>query len=152
MKKQFPILAVLVLFILSCDNEVLKAYQDINQTWYLQSADGMTNVKSEIRLVDMSQCKISRKVAKDEGGGCTAPINDFEKGGLSLSYSVKPNNIVEIKRVLDLPISASDGITRLEPSALEIALTDEMKGSWNYVIEGKLLTLKQGTKTLVFTL
>lgn len=151
MKKQLSIFAVLILFILSCDNEIFNAYQDINQTWYLQTATGTIIVQEEIRLIDMSQCNISKKVAKNEGGGCTAPINDFEKGGLSLSYSIKPNNIFEIKEVFNLPISLPDGITKREPSALEARLTNELKGLWNFTIEDKVLTLKQEAKTLIFT-
>jgi hypothetical protein len=150
MKKLFPVFSFCLLFISCSKNEVYKQYQNLNQLWYLESAENLPVTLSEIRFIDFSLCKISKKLARNESAGCMASINDSEHGGLTLSYSMKPGNLLEITDVRSFPESFGEGISILVPVQTELKLKEELVGEWSYRIENNILILVNGLKTIVF--
>lgn len=153
MKKQLGLFAFIVLVSISCrDNTVFEAYQEFNKTWYVKQVTGLPVVQKEVKFIDFSKCNVSKKLARSEGQGCFVPINSFEREGLSVEYTVVPDNVVNIRQAFTVPSEIPDGVTKVVPTQLENDLTAELKGSWSYVIEGNVMTLKSGEKSIVFNL
>lgn len=143
-------LCLLILAFSSCQrNEIYKEYQQINQVWKVDSFQNIGLTNQELYLLDFSQCKISKKLARNESSGCLASVNNEEKGGLVMNFRVEPENTFEIIEFLNLSVSG-DGISSDQPSEFEIKLNSQLKGEWNYNLEGERLTLTKGDKTIFF--
>jgi hypothetical protein len=149
--KKLLTLCLLILTFSSCQrNEIYKEYQQINQVWKVESFQNINLTNQELYLLDFSQCKISKKLARNESSGCLASVNNQEKGGLMMNFRVEPENKFEIIEFLNLTVSG-DGISSNQPSEFEIKLNNQLKGEWSYNLEGERLILSSGNRSIYFT-
>jgi hypothetical protein len=150
MKKMIPLLLIITASISCSRNDIYKEYQEINQLWYLQKSTELPIVSKELTYIDFGQCKISKKLARNESAACSASINDSSTGGLTMSFKVKTENILEIIDIRNHPLNGGDGIGIYEPSPLEIDLNNELKGTWTYNISSETFEIINGSKKITF--
>lgn len=135
------------------DNLIFDEYKKFNKLWYLDNAVGLPETQKEIKFINFSRCKISKKNSKSEKSGCFVPLNAFEIGGTVVDYALKPNAILEIRSIFTLPTNLSNGsTTTVQQSEIELKLENELIGNWNYSYQENHLILRRDSKILKFKL
>jgi hypothetical protein len=157
MKKLIALFSVSVL-LLSCKrNEVLKEYQKLNQAWSVEliKVNGIeVSLELPLNTLNLSTCKMSKKLAKVMGSGCLGWVNSLEKGGLGVDYTLMTGNILYIKNIQDwteiLQIQ-DDKLTEIFKSEDAIDYEEILKGPWDYTFEENRMIWRSGDKEIQFT-
>ena len=90
---------------------------------------------------------------KSDSFGCLGSINDSSPLGLSLSYSIKSNQQLMINSILIRQDIAEGVFSQRKLTDLEIALTSELMGLWNYEISGdKMIWINDNKKKIEFNI
>ncbi len=153
--KNLILLVFLTALFSNCEiNALVNEYEEINNKWEISLTEGLPqSIKSELKYFDLSLCKPKKRAMKSDSFGCLGSINDSSPFGLSLSYSIKSNQQLMINSILIRQDIAEGVFSQRKLTDLEIALTSELGGLWNYEISGdKMIWINDNKKKIEFNI